>query len=257
MAIYAIADLHLSLGTNKPMNIFGPAWDQHDIRIEENWRELVGDNDTVLIPGDISWAMTPEEALADLMYIDRLPGEKIITKGNHDYWWGTSGKIEKMMSDEGLSSIRLLKNNAFYLDGTIVCGTRGWLLPEHTEFTASDRLVFDREVGRLARSLRAGEKLRQSLDDRIVVMMHYPRFIPLRQGPNLEICVSNSALTFACMVIFTAEGMKRQSSALWTGWIIVWCLRIILPLNHCGSKLKRCFRRLRKFGPCYIMTFAT
>jgi|LSQX01.3.fsa_nt_gb predicted phosphohydrolase len=174
MAIYAIADLHLSLGTNKPMNIFGPAWDQHDIRIEENWRELVGDNDTVLIPGDISWAMTPEEALADLMYIDRLPGEKIITKGNHDYWWGTSGKIEKMMSDEGLSSIRLLKNNAFYLDGTIVCGTRGWLLPEHTEFTASDRLVFDREVGRLARSLRAGEKLRQSLDDRIVVMMHYP-----------------------------------------------------------------------------------
>lgn len=174
MAIYAIADLHLSLGTNKPMNIFGPAWDQHDIRIEENWRELVGDNDTVLIPGDISWAMTPEEALADLMYIDRLPGEKIITKGNHDYWWGTSGKIEKMMSDEGLSSIRLLKNNAFYLDGTIVCGTRGWLLPEHTEFTASDRSVFDREVGRLARSLRAGEKLRQSLDDRIVVMMHYP-----------------------------------------------------------------------------------
>ncbi|NLT11405.1 MAG: serine/threonine protein phosphatase [Clostridiaceae bacterium] len=190
MAVFAIADLHLSLGTDKPMNIFGPAWERHDIRIEENFQSLVSDKDTVLIPGDISWAMRPEDALEDLKYIDRLPGQKIITKGNHDFWWGTSGKVEKMMADAGITSIRLLKNNAFYCDGTIVCGTRGWILPEHAEFSLADRLILDREVGRLARSLRAGEQLRQFPEDRTIVMMHYPPLLSDRSESGFsELCV--------------------------------------------------------------------
>ncbi len=159
MAIFAIADLHLSQAADKPMNIFGSQWHDHQNRLKQAWLELVGENDTVIIPGDISWGMTLEEALPDLLFIDSLPGRKILSKGNHDYWWGTLGKVETMAAQMGLSSLSFMKNNAFLVEGRAICGTRGWLLPSDPEFKTPDKIIYDREVGRLERSLTEGRAL--------------------------------------------------------------------------------------------------
>ena len=93
MALFTIADLHLSLGTDKPMDVF-PGWKNYVDRLEANWRRLVSDGDTVVIAGDISWAMKLEDAAADFTFLHALPGEKLILKGNHDYWWSTRKKLE-------------------------------------------------------------------------------------------------------------------------------------------------------------------
>jgi predicted phosphohydrolase len=159
MAIFAIADLHLSQGTDKPMHIFGSQWLDHQNRLEQAWLASVGENDTVIIPGDISWGMTLEEALPDLQFIHQLPGRKILSKGNHDYWWGTLGKVEAMSAQMGLTSLSFMKNNAFLVEGRAVCGTRGWLLPSDPEFKTSDKVIYEREVGRLERSLIEGRAL--------------------------------------------------------------------------------------------------
>ena len=136
MTIWAISDLHLSLGCDKPMDIFGNQWADADLRLAKNWKMNVEDGDTVLIAGDISWGMTPEEALPDLLFLEGLPGQKILGKGNHDYWWGTNGKVEQFMSQNGIGSIRLLKNNAFVCGSDVVCGSRVWMLPGSTDFTS-------------------------------------------------------------------------------------------------------------------------
>jgi len=174
MAIYAIADLHLSQGTDKPMHIFGPQWQDHQNRLREAWLEAIGEGDTVLIPGDISWGMTLEEALPDLQFIDQLPGRKILSKGNHDYWWGTLGKVEKLAAENGLSTLSFMKNNAFLVEGQAVCGTRGWLLPSDPEFRTADQIIYEREIGRLERSLHAGRSLLGEAGGEIIAVIHYP-----------------------------------------------------------------------------------
>ncbi len=173
MALWAISDLHLSLGCNKPMDIFGAKWIDSEERLRENWTQSVAMTDTVLIPGDISWAMTLEEALPDLIFLEKLPGQKILSKGNHDYWWGTNGKVERFFAENGIGSIRLLKNNAFLCGTDVICGSRGWLLPDYPEFSAADRLIFEREVARLDRSLRSGSEILPE-GGRLIVMLHYP-----------------------------------------------------------------------------------
>lgn len=174
MSLFAMADLHLSLSTNKPMDVFGDSWHDYENRINEEWRASVRETDTVLVPGDISWGMTMEEALMDLQFLDSLPGKKILSKGNHDYWWGTNGRVEDFLQTHGLTTMSLLKNNAFLVDDTAVCGTRGWILPDNTEWKTSDRTVYERELGRLERSLICGTELLSSIDGRLVVMLHYP-----------------------------------------------------------------------------------
>lgn len=159
MAIFAIADLHLSLGSDKPMDVFGSQWVNHEQRLEEAWVSTVSAQDTVLIPGDISWGMTPEAALPDLQFIDRLPGRKILSKGNHDYWWGTMGKVETLARTNGLTTLTFLKNNAMLVEGKAICGTRGWISPSDADFKTEDRTIYDRELGRLERSLIAGRAL--------------------------------------------------------------------------------------------------
>ncbi len=175
MSLYAISDLHLALGMDKPMDIFGSHWEDHSVRIAANWRGKVREEDTVVIPGDISWAMDLEEALTDFEFLHSLPGTKIITKGNHDYWWSTVAKIERFLGRHGLDSIRLLKNNFFRIGGgtTLLCGTRGWMLPCDAEFGEADETVYRREAGRLRLSL-AGAVAERREGDRIVVAMHYP-----------------------------------------------------------------------------------
>jgi len=189
MAIFAIADLHLSQGTDKPMHIFGPQWQDHQNRLRDAWLSSVKENDTVIIPGDISWGMTLAEALPDLQFIDQLPGRKILSKGNHDYWWGTVGKIEAMAAEKGLSTLSFMKNNAFLVEGRAVCGTRGWLLPSDPEFKTADNVIYEREIARLERSLIAGRALLEKADGNppgkkenpgedpegdIIAVIHYP-----------------------------------------------------------------------------------
>ncbi|MBR5417373.1 MAG: metallophosphoesterase [Clostridiales bacterium] len=197
MSIFAIADLHLGLSVDKPMDVFGPAWNDHVERLEKNWREKITSSDTVLIPGDISWGISMEEALADLKFIDGLPGTKILSKGNHDYWWGTTKKVEDFMAANGLTTLKILKNKGFVVENTLIAGTRGWILPENPESKKEDEKIYLREVGRLERSLvdsirafEAGEAEGESTDAealsgekeekpdisavRKIAMLHYP-----------------------------------------------------------------------------------
>ena len=164
--IYAIADLHLSFGRNKPMDVFS-GWTNYTERIRNNWQRLVEPDDTVVIAGDISWAMKLNEINKDFEYIQSLNGKKIILKGNHDYWWTTKSKMDKYISDSGFDSVSILHNNYYVVEDTAICGTRGWFYDAEKD---EDMLILKREVGRLKMSvepaLKAGYKP--------VVFLHYP-----------------------------------------------------------------------------------
>ncbi|MDP4120193.1 MAG: metallophosphoesterase [Bacillota bacterium] len=166
MALFAIADLHLSLGTSKPMDIFG-GWNDYVERIKNNWKAVVKDDDTVVIGGDISWAMKLEESEKDFEFIELLPGKKIILKGNHDYWWGTKKKISDFLSSCGFQSISVLFNSAELVENIAVCGTRGWFYDAESDF---DKKIINREIGRLKASIEEALKL----NGEPVVFLHYP-----------------------------------------------------------------------------------
>lgn len=163
MSLFAIADLHLSFGVSKPMDVF-PGWDNHVARLEENWLAAVSPKDTVVIAGDISWGMDLEECLEDFRWLDRLPGRKLILKGNHDLWFSTKTKVEKFLAAHELHSLEILFNNAFAWEDKVICGTRGWMNDQ------TDKKVLNRECGRLRLSLEAGRKL----GGEPVVFLHYP-----------------------------------------------------------------------------------
>lgn len=163
MSLFAIADLHLSFGVSKPMDVF-PGWDNHVARLEENWLADVSPEDTVVIAGDISWGMDLEECLEDFRWLDRLPGRKLILKGNHDLWFSTKTKVEKFLAAHELHSLEILFNNAFAWEDKVICGTRGWMNDQ------TDKKVLNRECGRLRLSLEAGRKL----GGEPVVFLHYP-----------------------------------------------------------------------------------
>lgn len=166
MSLYTIGDPHLSFGVDKPMDIF-QGWGNYVEKLKENWLEIVGEDDTVVIAGDISWGMTLDEALLDFKFIDSLPGKKIILKGNHDYWWNTKTKIEKFFAANDITTISVLFNNAYLVENFAVCGTRGWYYDAHA---AHDEKVLNREVGRLKMSIESALKL----DGEPVVFLHYP-----------------------------------------------------------------------------------
>ena len=164
MSLFAIADTHLSFGTDKPMDSF-PGWNDYVDRIEKNWNKIVTDDDTVVIAGDISWAMNFDELKADFDFIERLNGKKIILKGNHDYWWNTSKKMNDFIESQRYKTISILFNNSYDIDGVSVCGSRGWLFDVDDEH---DEKVLNREVGRLRISLES------AVNDEIIVFLHYP-----------------------------------------------------------------------------------
>lgn len=166
MSLFVIADLHLSFGANKPMNIFR-GWDNYEERLEKNWRSLVTDEDIVVIPGDISWAMKLNECYEDFKFIHNLPGKKLLLKGNHDYWWDTRRKIENYLRENGFDSIEIVFNSAKAVGEYAVCGTRGWFYDAEAD---SDKKVLNREVGRLRTSIT--EALKTGLEP--VVFLHYP-----------------------------------------------------------------------------------
>lgn len=166
MSLFAIGDTHLSFGANKPMDIFA-GWQDYEKRLEENWRAVVNDTDTVVVAGDITWAMKLPDTLADFRFLDSLPGKKLIMKGNHDYWWSTKTKAEKFFSQNGLTTLGILYNNAYSIGNVAVCGTRGWFFDcEESE----GKKVLLREAGRLKASIDAAKKL----GGEPVVFLHYP-----------------------------------------------------------------------------------
>lgn len=167
MKVFAIADLHLSLGGDKPMDRFGDHWLRHWEKVEASWRELVTEDDLVLLPGDHSWAMRLEEADEDLGFISALPGTKVLTRGNHDYWWQSLGKMRRRHP-----GLHFLQNDALLVGNVGICGTRGWDLPgrDGRFEDAHDEKIFSREVQRLqlsAQALAPDARLR-------VAMIHYP-----------------------------------------------------------------------------------
>lgn len=182
MSLYTMADLHLSTfdKTNKSMEVFGKSWADYMLRIEKNWRHLITEEDTVVIPGDVSWALSLEEAESDLKFLDSLPGKKIIGKGNHDFWWSTMRKHEAFFEKCGITSISFLFNNAHEDEEFIIAGTRGWYNDEDA-VNAPDNADFEkltnRENLRLRASLSAARKLQESAPEKeIIVFMHFPPF---------------------------------------------------------------------------------
>lgn len=179
MSLFSISDLHLSLEASKPMDIFGRRWIGHTERLEKNWRAVVGDSDTVVIPGDISWAMKLSEVKADFQFIDSLPGKKIIGKGNHDYWWTTVSKMESALEQWNIHSISFLHNNAYEIDGHIICGSRGWFVDEVLHGRAvTNNADFEkmsaREALRLRASLEAGRVIAKNRSIPFLVYLHFP-----------------------------------------------------------------------------------
>lgn len=196
MRIFALSDLHLSYDENyqeyKPMNIFGDNWDNHALKIKNNWEQIVREEDVVLIPGDISWALNLEEAVYDLEFIANLPGNKIITKGNHDLWWQSLTKVRKKLAE----NTKVIQNDHVLLNNRVaICGTRGWISPNDKQFDeTTDLKIYKRELGRLKMSL---DSIKEDVNE-IIVMFHYPptsgkhecsEFIEIMKEYNVKTCI--------------------------------------------------------------------
>lgn len=194
MSIYAIADLHLSFGTNKPMDIFGENWGKHWEKIETDWLNKVTENDLVLLLGDFSWAMYLKDTYEDFKYLNNLPGKKILLKGNHDYWWTTLKSMREYLKKNNFNNIDFLYNNSYLFEDYIIAGTRGWQWIDSEE----DYKLLKREMLRLHLSLQDGIK-NFGNDKKIIVCTHYPPFnttknkelnhIKLMNEYNVEKCI--------------------------------------------------------------------
>ena len=166
MALFVIADLHLSLSADKPMDVF-PGWSNYVERLEMNWRRTVAEEDTVVLAGDLSWAMKLEDSYADFSFLHSLPGKKLLMKGNHDYWWSTKTKIDHFFASHDYSDFQVLHNCAYRIGEISVCGSRGWLYNSASE---EDKKIVSREAGRLLASIQDARRL----GGRPVVFLHYP-----------------------------------------------------------------------------------
>ena len=173
MSLFALSDTHLSLYNDKPMDVFGCRWQDYAQKLDKGWKAVVSPDDTVVIAGDVSWGISLEEAKTDLLYLNSLPGQKIISKGNHDYWWSTASKISAFFEKNNIDTIKILHNNAHIVDNFVVCGTRGWFCegknaPKEADY---DKIV-NREAGRLEFSLAKGMKMDSEKEP--VVFLHFP-----------------------------------------------------------------------------------
>ncbi len=188
MSLYVISDPHLSLTTDKSMTVFS-GWDDYVTRLEKQWRQLVTPEDTVVLAGDISWAMTLDDALEDFRFLHALPGRKLLFKGNHDYWWCTRRKMDAFFEENGLTSLTIVHNDAVPVDGRFaVCGSRGWFYDD-----AEDNVkILRREAERLRTSIRAAKQT--ELEP--VAFLHYP---PLFDGRVCEELTD----------VLKAEGIRR------------------------------------------------
>ena len=188
--IWALADLHFDPLGDKPMDIFGSNWEGHEEKIIKNWKERVKDEDIVLLPGDISWALKLEDVKTDLEKIDRLPGTKIISKGNHDYWWASLNKMNSM----GFKTIKFINNNSYMHEDIAIIGTRGWIPRDALGYDpVTDEKIYLREVNRLKNSLEDNKNAARK-----IAMIHYPpynqdytpnEFTKLLSEYNVDLCI--------------------------------------------------------------------
>ncbi len=169
MSTYVISDLHLSFGTNKPMDVFGEKWNNYEERIKADWISKVTNDDYVIIAGDISWATYLEEVINDFKWIDSLPGKKIILKGNHDYWWETVTKMNRFLEQNGITTILFLYNNFIETDEYLVCGTRYWAQEDGMD----NEKIFNRELSRAKISLDSASRNNPN-NKPILMCTHYP-----------------------------------------------------------------------------------
>ena len=173
MSVYAIGDLHLSFHENKPMSIFGENWKGHEKKIKKDWINKVQKNDLVVIPGDFSWSTYLKDTYEDFLYLNNLPGKKLLLKGNHDYWWTTVTSMRKFLEENNLNTIDFLYNTAYEFEDYIIAGTRGWGQNEEAE----DKKLLNRELIRLELSLEEATKIREKNRKEIIVFLHYPPII--------------------------------------------------------------------------------
>lgn len=170
MALYTIADLHLSLGVSKPMDVFGGKWEGYQEKIKKNLSEMIKDEDILVIGGDISWGINLLESLEDFKFLDSLPGKKIILKGNHDLWWCTMNKMKNFFLEHNITTIEFLFNNFHSYQNIAICGTRGWGYEEDFKDKANEK-IYKRELLRLENSL---SQAKNAEFDEIYCFLHYP-----------------------------------------------------------------------------------
>lgn len=164
MSIFAISDLHLSFGTDKPMDIF-KGWNNHTERLVANWKRIVKPEDTVVLPGDFSWALKIQESLPDFKFLEELPGKKLLLKGNHDLWWSTAKKLREFWQENDINSVDIIFNNCAVVEGYAIAGTRGWFYDD-----TGSKKVLAREAGRLEASLKSASDTGLPM----IVFLHYP-----------------------------------------------------------------------------------
>lgn len=190
MKLYAISDLHMDSTNDKPMDIFGKNWEKHEEKIFNSWQSKVSEEDIILMPGDISWAIKLKDAEDDLRKIDNLPGTKILIKGNHDLWWSSKNKLNEL----GLKSMIFLKNDCFEINDIGIYGTRGWINRDDKEFDEKDEIIYTRELLRLEASLKnSNENIGKK-----ITMIHYPpfnckgetnEFVDIMKENQIDICL--------------------------------------------------------------------
>lgn len=206
MALYAIGDLHLALGKNKPMDVFGSNWANHEEKLKNGFSELT-DSDVTVLCGDLSWGMGIDDTLEDFRFIDSLPGKKIVLKGNHDYWWSTASKAKKFFEKNGISTIDILYNNSFEYGEYALCGTRGWFYEEE-KGDCHDRKIMLREIMRLEASLKAGG------DRKKLVFLHYPPVYLQYQCPEILELLKRYEVSLCCYGHIHGKGCR----AAFHGW---------------------------------------
>ena len=196
MALFTLADPHLSFGVDKPMDVFGGKWVGYEKKLKEYWEYLVRPEDTVVIPGDISWGLTLTEAEPDLVFLHRLPGKKILMKGNHDLWWSSLSKLDKLKEENRLDSLFFLQNSALFEQGKVICGSRGWMCEDR--MTEADEKILRREALRFGMSLDAAEKIADEQESKtgtrpeIICFSHYPVVTPAqRENPVLTVLLEH------------------------------------------------------------------
>ena len=200
MAIYALADLHLALSNpEKSMDVFGSRWEGYIDRVRDNWINTVTDADTVLIPGDISWATYIDKAEEDFRFISELPGNKLLSRGNHDFWWTTMKKMEEYFAEKGFTNLQFVRTNVVEADGCLISGTRGWMIESRDSIEGSDnRKIYERERLRIQMCVDKLNEVDPDHSRKHILMIHYPPitakqeftdFAQLIADGGVDICV--------------------------------------------------------------------
>lgn len=221
MSVFAIGDLHLSFSVEKPMDIYGGEWIDHTTRLAENWRSLVKEEDTVILAGDISWALRFEESLLDLQWISELPGKKILFKGNHDLWWSSANKLNQLHEKMTFIQNRFVQlesqGNAY-----AICGTRGWICPGEDGFTKQDEKIYKRELGRFKLSLDAATSLGYGKKGRnkgkILCCLHFPPTNDKHQGSGFtDLCTEYGVETLVYGHLHGRDAYKNGIQDIYNG----------------------------------------